>query len=269
MTSPVWKGAETPPSIAVNHNTVLEKLKAQPAWDFWVRFYEGMWQGTFTEWDLAIEVIEINEADWEKGYEHIGEVIAGIEARMRGEPLDQDALTKHLGQVINFPTVHHDFAAGTSLQISNAVATYKQEAPANCLPDGFEQFEQLPKAFGSIAEAIASDDDKDAKITALQAEVNKLYSIITQLRLDLSDAHVALANKKLDAVEVAQMRTFGEKAQTFLTNITLMGAIGMGAFTFFGVDEDELKYEALKVQLDELTNQMQAVEATESIEVGP
>jgi len=49
---------------------------------FWLRFYNGIFYGTFIEWDLALEVIQIDEADWKKGYQHIGKVIAGIEARL-------------------------------------------------------------------------------------------------------------------------------------------------------------------------------------------
>lgn len=53
-----------------------------------------MWEGTIDEWDLAFEVIKIDEADWEKGYQHIGGVIAGIEARLLAErtPLAEEVV---------------------------------------------------------------------------------------------------------------------------------------------------------------------------------
>lgn len=90
----VWAGAEVPPTIQANHDSLLAALSADPAWDFWRRFYDGMWNGTFTDWDLAIEVIKIDETDWEQGVAHIAGVIAGIEARLRtavATPLTRDA----------------------------------------------------------------------------------------------------------------------------------------------------------------------------------
>lgn len=77
---PVWGAVEVPAAIVDNVATFRTFLAADPAWGFWLRFFDGMWNGTFDEWDLAIEVIKIDEEDWEKGYAHIGGVIAGIEA---------------------------------------------------------------------------------------------------------------------------------------------------------------------------------------------
>ena len=74
----VWNGADVPPAIAHNHMTFLGFLQSDPAWSFWLLFYEGMWNGTFTDWDLAFEVIKIAEEDWEQGYQRIGEVIEGL-----------------------------------------------------------------------------------------------------------------------------------------------------------------------------------------------
>lgn len=78
----VWAGAEPPPNLYVNHMKFITFLEATPDWAFWLKYYKGLWNGTFDEWDLAFEVIKIDEADWEKGYRHIGEQIAEIEARM-------------------------------------------------------------------------------------------------------------------------------------------------------------------------------------------
>ena len=81
--TPVWGLGKVPDAIMQNHKKVIIALRANPAWGFWLRFYNGMWNGTFTDWDLALEVIQIEQAVWEKGYVHVGAVIAGIEARMR------------------------------------------------------------------------------------------------------------------------------------------------------------------------------------------
>lgn len=78
--SPVWGSFhKVQPAIDNNHTGFLSFLSSNPAWKFWAKLYSGMWNGTFDEWDLAFEVIQIEEVDWKKGYEHIGKVIAGLE----------------------------------------------------------------------------------------------------------------------------------------------------------------------------------------------
>lgn len=265
---PVWEGAPVPEAIARNHDLFLADLAADSAFAFWHRFYNGMWHGTFTDWDLALEVIKIDETDWKKGHQHIAQVIAGIEARMSDAALNQEALKSHLGSIIQFPKLYRDFAEGTGIQIGAAVTTFKSEAPSNCLPRGFETYEQLPAAFDNIAKAMDIDDDKDVIIAALQKEVNVLHATISQLRLDLLEARQSLSDMKLDTIEAAQIRTFGEKAQTFLTNVTLVGAIGMGISSFFGVSEEQLRYEALKHELEALALEMQGVSASEALQNG-
>ncbi|SLN42885.1 hypothetical protein PSJ8397_02182 [Pseudooctadecabacter jejudonensis] len=85
LAQPVWSGATPPDSVQGKHDAFLKVIGHSEHLKFWRRFYEGMWNGTFDEWALAFEVIQIPEEDWEKGYEHIGEVISGIEARLLAE----------------------------------------------------------------------------------------------------------------------------------------------------------------------------------------
>ncbi|MEP5631572.1 MAG: hypothetical protein ABJP79_06800 [Tateyamaria sp.] len=265
----LWAGATVPDSLQTQHTTFLTDLSKKPDWDFFRSWYEQMWDGTFTDWDLATAVAKINDDVWDEGLAAVAKAIRGIEANRDSSPLDQEALKGHLRNVIKFPTVHHDFAVSTGMQIASAITAYKTEAPANALPNGFEQFEKLPRAFEKIAEALASNEDKDQRIADLQAEVNGLHAVIAGLRLELSEARDALIDSRLSAVEAAQTRTFGEKTTTFLTNVTLIGAIGMGMFSFFGVDDDELKYDALKEQLDALSQEMLQAQASNQTDPAP
>ncbi len=59
------------------------------------------------------------------------------------------------------------------------------------------------------------------------------------------------------------MRTFGETLQTTLTNLTLVGAIGMATLTFFGVSAEDLNYEDLKSRLNGLADAMRNAEPRE------
>lgn len=80
---PTWEAGKEPVKLASLKKQFCKILMASSHSQFWFRFFNGMSEGTFTEWDLAFEVIKIDEADWEKGYEHIGEIIAAIEARLK------------------------------------------------------------------------------------------------------------------------------------------------------------------------------------------
>lgn len=80
FSSKLWSGADVPTMILTNHEALLEKLRHDPAWAFWLQFYVGMWNGTFAEWDLAFKVIQIEEMDWEAGFEHVGDLISEISA---------------------------------------------------------------------------------------------------------------------------------------------------------------------------------------------
>ncbi|MEM6758672.1 MAG: hypothetical protein AAF601_04270 [Pseudomonadota bacterium] len=57
----------------------------KPQWDFWVRWYAQIWDGTFRDWDLAIEVALIPDDVWEgeDALAKVAEVIREIEDRRR------------------------------------------------------------------------------------------------------------------------------------------------------------------------------------------
>ncbi|WP_300018251.1 hypothetical protein [uncultured Roseobacter sp.] len=78
----------------------------------------------------------------------------------------------------------------------------------------------------------------------------------------MREAHTRLCDARLSALEAQQTRTFGQKLQTTLTSITLVGTIGMGAAWFFGVPAEELKYEALKDALQGLSSEMEKAHPT-------
>lgn len=83
----VWAGAEVPKAIAENHAAFLTYLDSHDDWRFWLRWYLGMWEGTFTDCDLAIEVAKIPDEVWKAGLSAVAGAIREIEARLLIERL--------------------------------------------------------------------------------------------------------------------------------------------------------------------------------------
>lgn len=75
---PVWQAAEVPPSLADAHVVWLDYLGSHPDWAFWLRWYSEMWEGTFRDWDLAVQVALIPDEFWE-GDDALGRVAREIE----------------------------------------------------------------------------------------------------------------------------------------------------------------------------------------------
>ena len=230
---------------------------AEPeVWGFWRRWYDGMLAGEPMDWELQRRVALIPDEVWKDGPGAVAGRIAEIEEELAAEPLDQEALRTHAERLVASPALHADAAEATARLIEESVQRFKVEAPANALPDGFEGFELLAPRFHQISVVLVSEREKDEKIAALQAEINALHETIEELRRDLREANDKLRGARLDRIEAAQTRTFGETLQTTLTNLTLVGAVGMATLTFFGVSADDLNYEDLKSRLNGLADTM-------------
>lgn len=227
-------------------------------WSFWIEWYEAILNGNTLPWELTQRIaLEITEDEWDAGQAMVAQRIAEIRRQFESKPLDQGALQSHVQELVKNPLLNADIAESAGLQIEAAIQAFKREAPANQLPDGFEAFESLAPAFLSISATLSVSIGNAHNNAALQDEINRLHNVIAQLRADLRDARTRLSDRRLTALEVQQTRTFGERLQTTLTNITLLGTIGMGTAWFFGVPADELRYEALKNALQGLSIDME------------
>ena len=67
LAGPVWRGIDVPPNLQDAHVDFVRFLSTDPKWEFWHDWYLAMWDGTFTDWDLAYEVIKIEDAVWKAG----------------------------------------------------------------------------------------------------------------------------------------------------------------------------------------------------------
>lgn len=234
-------------------------------WGFWKRWLEGMRNGQPMDWTLQEQVALIPEAVWAAGPEAVAEAISKIEADFAGEvePLDQDRLLRHVEGLLRHPDLAADAAESMALQVEGSIADYKREAPANALPKGFESLERLPVVFRGISTTIRISGGTDDSTAKLVAEINRLHAVIAGLERDLAKAHHALSDARLSKLEAAQQRTLGEKTQTWLTNITLIGSLGLNMAWFMGLEREDLRYPALKAQIEQRIEQMKAAESSE------
>ena len=75
----IWP--DGPPAFINRTETPVGPQRAAPHWSFWHRWYASMRDGHPLNWDLQRDIAVIPDEGWEKGPEHIAELIAGIEAR--------------------------------------------------------------------------------------------------------------------------------------------------------------------------------------------
>lgn len=257
--TPLWVGSTPPHSVAEAWSDLKRGFDAD--WSFWIEWYEGILNGTPMDWDLIFKIsTEISEKDWKAGQSRVAVRIEEIKQEFYGNPLDQDALRSHLQKVVDSPAVFADSAESVASLTLDAIDRFKSMEPqCNRLPEGYATFEELPRQFSAISIVLRSSDSGDAKAAKLQDEVNRLNVLIQKLRVDLAEARNALADARLTAIEAKHIRTFGERLQTTLTNVTLVGALGMATLGFFGVTAEDLKYDALKGALQDLAKDMENV----------
>ncbi len=74
---PLWDAVDIPVALLQNNIVFVEQLAGEPDWTFWRRWYLSMWDGTWTDWDLAHEVAKIENDVWE-GEDALAKVAARI-----------------------------------------------------------------------------------------------------------------------------------------------------------------------------------------------
>ncbi|WP_107496350.1 hypothetical protein [Thalassobius sp. I31.1] len=62
-------------------NELIEVTESANIWSFWREWYQGFLERTPMDWELQRRVAMIPDMDWEKGPEHIAQVIEDIRAR--------------------------------------------------------------------------------------------------------------------------------------------------------------------------------------------
>ncbi|MEM1235274.1 MAG: hypothetical protein AAGH70_14225 [Pseudomonadota bacterium] len=89
---PVWPSFEDVEHLEEAHAAFIERLDESPVWAWWRRWYEEMWNGTFTDWDFALEVAKIDwdapegESVWDKGAAAVAERIEELRRERLPDP---------------------------------------------------------------------------------------------------------------------------------------------------------------------------------------
>jgi hypothetical protein len=120
-TTAVWPDGATPPSIAQNHADFLAFMNSDRAtWGFWHDWYLAMWEGRFTDWDLAIGVAKIPDNVWKEGAEAVAAEIDKIRTKLLGAALPQAEIVEFNPQTLRFSarpiTVEKPDLIGATLQ---------------------------------------------------------------------------------------------------------------------------------------------------------
>gem|GEM_PF-4689872 len=214
--SPLWHYESSKDDGPRNHHIFLSRLDAdRSTWGFWHDWYLAMWEGRFTDWDLAIEVAKIPNDVWEQGAEavaleiaklkdkHLSEKLPQIEIIFETETGEYDvrASVADPSTLVESVLARVSFAFQTALE-SNACDLNAMSLPAKILRQVFENCRDDPNAIEQffrqasemikrkIAEGQFADDDELELLTAT------LDESALQMRADHPDVGSA-AEKRL------------------------------------------------------------------------
>ncbi|MGJ8596715.1 hypothetical protein [Sulfitobacter sp.] len=101
--SRLWHDAAVPTDIEQNHRFFLDFLNLDlTKWGFWHDWYLAMWEGRFTDWDLAIEVAKIADEVWDKGAEAVAAEIEILRAEKLLNDLPQAEIVAFDNEALHF-----------------------------------------------------------------------------------------------------------------------------------------------------------------------
>ncbi|MEL7132138.1 MAG: hypothetical protein AAGK77_06985, partial [Pseudomonadota bacterium] len=245
------------------HLEFKANLRRDPNTEFWHRWYSQMWDGTFRDWDLAIEVAKLPDDLWE-GEDAPGKVavaIREIEARLAAAfdrpdsvpELQQKKLLQHVQRLLASPDMTVLAAEGAADTLERAIAQYLKEAPANCLPDALTHLENVPPLFRRIAATVQSTERAEAKANRLATDIEALNVKIARLEADLRDARARTVHGLFTQSALkAAGATFGTG---------LVGSLGLAVGHFFGEWPSDTTLENFRGWLYDLETAAPKVEA--------
>lgn len=87
--SALWPDISDVPELVAAWHSFRDADPSDPVWDFWLRWYQGMWDGKPLDWELTTQVALIPYDVWEKGAKEVAEAIREIEAAFWADALPQ------------------------------------------------------------------------------------------------------------------------------------------------------------------------------------
>jgi hypothetical protein len=220
-------------------------------WGFWHDWYLAMWEGRFTDWDLAIEVAKIPDDVWEQGAEAVAAAIREIKARLGVASKDitpEDVLPHNVTNLFDRAPIVQASMATFSETINLRVDAFSRLARPNERIAFFDTLKSLPETADRIAHLVVQDRTDEGNQTALALEVGRLRAQVEQLRTDLKAAHSEL--------EELRKKPWYKKSSVLVMG-AVVSTIATGAWVLSGEDKAlEERWNKLAVDLEFLTTKI-------------
>lgn len=192
-----------------------------------------MWEGRFTDLDLAIEVAKIHNDVWDAGAEAVAVEIKQLRKARRNPlgaqaPREQAHEPKSVSQILANPTVATASFQSVAQNISFAFETFHIETGINEVPEQFKPLHAIPKLLVGVGRILQQDLAPSDKEQALREEVGRLNARIAELETALE---VALASS--DPIVAP---AFKEQLGKSLGDWKLYGALVAGLWIVSGDD---------------------------------
>lgn len=101
--TPIWPAGTIPQSIQERHESLLAFFNEhRSTWGFWQDWYLAMWEGRWTNWDLAHDVAKIPDDVWEEGAEAVAIQIEKIRAAQLRDRLPQAEVVAFDAETLTF-----------------------------------------------------------------------------------------------------------------------------------------------------------------------
>ncbi len=196
---PVWHDTEVPKGIAAAHADFLSYLDSHADWAFFKRWYSEMWEGTFTDWDLAVEVALIYPALWDgtNALAKVAEAIREIEVRLgtrgSGDLISENVQISNVAPLFQRAPIVQASMATLSETISLRLDAFSRLSRQNEPIAFYETLKGLPGTAELVATAVALGPETVGRDTVLAEEVGRLRAQVAQLEADLRAALAELA----------------------------------------------------------------------------
>lgn len=202
---------------------------------FWREWYNGVLRGRRIGLELQRRVVDIDDADWARGIEHVANLIAKIKEELEVEDeRSKGELRKQASRLRSRADFASRVARNTHDLIEQALKAYTREI-SNAVPDELEPLEQLSAAMNRIAIELAGN-------IAPNPEEEKLVELLSNLAhaLKVLNARLTTAKNQIKAqsrqgiMAEGFYRTVGEGGGKFITSRVVWMGIGSGASLMLG-----------------------------------
>lgn len=233
----VWHKGQLSKDELTRHMIFRDRL-SNLGCDFWNKLYIGLWNGTFENWDLALEVAQIPEDSWDRGFDHISQIIAGIEERSRSDRVVENERLHQAVLLLSNPNPSALAATGLAQLIEMATLEYKREV-SNALPDEMEPLENLPKVLRHISLILTTRSARDDQEDQLRKALGLMANTLEDLNGRLMHAKEELEACRRDGMgrrlfADAFYEKAGERVAELITSKVLWGGLASGTGFILG-----------------------------------